>query len=92
MIYAQFFHLSTGYVEGSNPPRYEESARKRIEACGSNGVAILDARRSLAALHFNAARICAERGFLGYRLMRGARFTDARPMHDSIIRPADHTA
>lgn len=45
--YCQFFHESTGYVPGSIPPRFDDKYIKPIEMIGSDGVFILDARRSL---------------------------------------------
>ena len=71
MIWAQFWTESTGYVEGSMPPRFEETAVRPIEACGSNGYMRLDARRS----KYNNAGIaraeCVKRGWLGFSLIVG---------------------
>lgn len=65
MIYAQFYHLG---VISKTP----------IEACGDRSVIILDGRNSSATWHEIAARECAKRGYIGWRLFRGETFTRSR--------------
>lgn len=85
MIYAQFYYDSTGYVPGSLPPCFSPEYVKPIEACGSDGVAVLDGRLSLRNLHREALRIGIMRGkFNGYKLMRGETFTRSGPVSEFI--------
>lgn len=79
MIYAQFFQLSTGYVAGSVPPRFD-GPRVPVEACGDRAVIILDGRRTVADNVALARSECAARGFVGFQLCRGRTFTDSRPV------------
>ena len=70
MRYAQFFIMSTGYVAGSIPPRFDAAHIAPIEACGSDSVCILDgcyriarcvavARAELKAARDDAAQVIA---------------------------------
>lgn len=74
MRYLQFFTLSTGYVEGSNPPKFIPANRKPIEACGSNGVYILGRGETSTVV---GPKIAAKRGFIGWQLRVGASFTQS---------------
>lgn len=78
MQFAQFHHLSTGYVEGSIPPRFEESNKKPIPACGSDSVYVFDGRWGLPRCCSEAHRVAKARGFIGYSIERGSSFTSAR--------------
>lgn len=78
MIYAQCYVLDTGYVPGTIPPDFT-GARKPTEACGSDGVLVLDGRWSLGRKDACAALYGRRRGFVGYRLYQGRTFTEARP-------------
>lgn len=80
MRYAQFYAMSTGYVAGTIPPRFEASSRAPIEACGSDGVLILDARRRVAGSIREALQHAKARGFVGVRIYEGERFSSARPL------------
>jgi hypothetical protein len=77
MIFATFFHLSTGYVDGSSPPRFD-GEKKPIPACGSDSVAILDGRLSSTRRNAEARRLCLQRGFVGFQIESGSRFTSAQ--------------
>ena len=46
MIYAQFKTLSTGYINGSIPPKFSDKHKKPVDLLGSDGVCILDGRLS----------------------------------------------
>lgn len=72
MKFAQFYHLSTGYIKGTTPPVFSEENRKPIEACGSNAVLPLDGRYGANRMHSEAAKVCRERGFIGYSLHAGS--------------------
>lgn len=80
MIYAQFYQLSTGYVVGSLPPRFDESAKRPIEAVGSDSVYLMDGRFGRPRMHQTAMDVCKARGFIGYRLFAGESFTRSRPI------------
>lgn len=43
-VYIQFFHNGTGYIPGSQPPRFSQEYIKPVEICGSDGVSYLDMR------------------------------------------------
>lgn len=77
-VWAHFWCMSTGYVEGSNPPRFEEASKLPIPACGTdaymymfgNGQASLDRARAE----------CRRRGYVGFNVeTMGAIATDVRP-------------
>ena len=78
MIYAEFYHLSTGYVDGTIPPVFLASARKPIPACGTDSVLKLDGRFSRATMARVAAEVCRQRGFIGFTLNAGETFTRSR--------------
>lgn len=71
MIWAQFWTESTGYVEGSVPPRFEKSAVRPIEACGDSAYIRLDARLSKETNAGIARAECIKRGYLGFSLICG---------------------
>ena len=78
MKYAQFFQMSTGYIAGTIPPEFRADANKPIPACGSDSVFHLDGRFNLAT-QANAARAeCKRRGFIGFTLNAGERYTTSR--------------
>ena len=89
MIYVQMYHLSTGYVKGSMPPRFDEKLKKPIEACGSENVVVLDARLKLSRLKQQADSLLSSPKFhraCGYRLMRGSSFTNAKPISEYVAK------
>jgi hypothetical protein len=71
MKFAQFFHLSTGYVPGSIPPAFDAALKKPIPACGSDGILYLDGRWSLRKQVEKSREVCRQRGFLGFTLHAG---------------------
>lgn len=74
--------MSTGYIEGSIPPQFDDAHKKPIEACGSNGVLILDARCSTQFKLDVAEVTCKKRGFVGYRIYQGVSFSSAKPISE----------
>lgn len=78
MIFATFYKPSTGYVPGSIPPRFSPDHVKLIEALGSDGVAVFDGRWGIERCATEARRICKARGFHGFTIETGPRFTDSR--------------
>lgn len=88
-IYCQFLVMSTGYVSGSIPPRFEESNKVPIDLLGSDGIFILDARKSIV----NMAIDCKERikqlykvqnHIIGFRIYRSDRFDSRNCIYTNI--------
>lgn len=73
MIYAEFYHESTGW----NGRDYSGPV-KLIPACGSDSVAVFDGRWSRAHCVREARDICAKRGRNGFTLNAGESFTRSR--------------
>jgi hypothetical protein len=65
--FAEFYKLSTGYVEGSIPPRFDGPV-KFIRALGDRGTILIDGRLDDYTIHAIAADECKKRGFLGYKI------------------------
>lgn len=86
--YAQFYGLSTGYVEGSSPPVFLESNRAPIPACRDRAVIQMDGRMSGWRMECIAADECKKRGFIAYRMMRGASLREVQP-NGPVVR-VDH--
>jgi len=72
MIFAEFYHLSTGY------PSYTAKDIKPIPACGSDSVLVIDGRLSRDNMHYAAIERCISRGYIGYTLNSGESFTRGR--------------
>ena len=86
MIYVQFFNMSTGYIEGTIPPRFDKP-KKLIEACGTDSVLILDGRNS-RHIHLHLARQeCIKRGYKGYQLFKGESFTQSSSISELFTLP-----
>ena len=80
MLYAQFYNLSTGYVEGTIPPQFGEP--QLIEASGDRAVIILDARYNKATNEEISAKECAKRGYKAWRIFRGETFNRSSSVSD----------
>jgi hypothetical protein len=65
----KFLQLSTGYVAGSIPPRFDETYKKPIHACGSDATLHCDGRYSLQRIHKEALDYAKRRGFIGYQIV-----------------------
>jgi len=65
----KFLQLSTGYVAGSIPPRFDEAYKKPIYACGSDATLHCDGRYSLPRIHEEARDYGEKRGFIGYQII-----------------------
>ena len=87
MTYVQFFTMSTGYVAGTIPPRFDAANRQPIEACGSDGVHILDGRYRLARCIDVARAECRRRGFVGFTIMQGETFSRSRCLRELEVTP-----
>ena len=45
--YAILQVLSTGYIQGTTPPKFSNDNKKPIDACGSDSIVRLDGRKSI---------------------------------------------
>jgi len=87
--------MSTGYVEGTIPPVFDDARKRPIEATGDRAVLVLDGRLSTARLPAVViASECARRGYVGYRVFKGASFSDSKPVSGywPVPRRVDRTA
>lgn len=80
MRFAQFYQMSTGYVEGTIPPRFDDAHKKPTEACGDRAVIQIDARLKPKTAGEIAASECQKRGFCGWRIFEGDSFSSAKPI------------
>lgn len=78
MTYAEFYHLSTGYIEGTIPPQFNDANRKPIPVCGSDSVLKMDGRFSKRTMIQIATKIGTQRGFIGFTLNAGESFSRSR--------------
>ena len=87
MIYAEFYHISTGYVAGTIPPQFSDTARKPIPACGSDSVLKIDGRLNAYNRVRVASDVCLKRGYLGFTLNAGESFTRSREIrkYQSVV-------
>jgi hypothetical protein len=77
MDFAEFYHMSTGCVPYSIPPRYEDNMKKPIPACGDRSIIILDGRNNRATHVHIAREECRKRGYVGFTLNSGRTFCDS---------------
>lgn len=69
--YIQFKCLSTGYVDGSIPPKFSKECVKPSNCLGSDGRVRLDGRLSLDSMISEGVRLCRERGNkVGFSIVR----------------------
>ena len=81
--FAQFYHLSTGYISGTIPPKFDEAHKLPISACGSDSIYFFDGRMSLEDCAALARTVCKQRGYIGFTI-------EAEPLLNSkIIRPLE---
>ena len=77
-VYCQFKTLSTGYIEKSMPPKFDNAYKKPTDMLGSDGVFILDGRNNLDTM----INDCEQRANkmlkkpIGYEIIKADRFTD----------------
>lgn len=69
--FVQFYEMSTGYVNGTIPPTFKESAKTPIPACGSDSVAFLDGRLNARNYAREARELCKKRKFIGFTVEQG---------------------
>jgi hypothetical protein len=76
MLYAQFYKMSTGYIEGTIPPQFGKP--RLIEASGDRALIRLDNRYSSKSNGELAAKECKKRGFIAWSIFKGATFFNAK--------------
>ena len=69
--FAIFYHLSTGYVEGSMPPRFDKAHVKPIEACGDRASLRIDSRLTIDNAESLARDWAKKHKFVGYKIVKG---------------------
>ena len=86
--YCQFFKESSGYVQNSFPPRFEKSNIEPIEMCGTDGVMILDARKSVSSLVldciYQIERLKAIHKIIGFKIYKSKRFDSQNCVYTNI--------
>lgn len=78
MRYAQFYHLSTGYIAGTVPPKFSDDCRRPIPAVGSCAVMYVDGRYNDRRAAYEARKTCRERGYIGFTMHAGPTLADSR--------------
>jgi hypothetical protein len=78
--YAQFYTMSTGYIDGTIPPKFSESHKRLIEACGDRAIIQIDSRLSPKTIGEIAARECKARKYLAWEILRGDSLLSAKPV------------
>lgn len=69
--YIQFKCLSTGYAEGTIPPKFSKECIRAIDCLGSDGRVWLDGRLSLNSMVSEGVRLCTARGNkVGFSVVR----------------------
>lgn len=86
--YCQFFKESSGYVRNSMPPRFEKSNIEPIEMCGTDGVMVLDARKSVSSLIGDCmrqiVRLKAVHKIIGFKIYKSERFDSQNCVYTNI--------
>lgn len=86
-VYCQFLQLSTGYIPDTIPPQFSEDYKKPIDMLGSDGVYILDGRKSLSNLIHDCdiMRLKKRNVPIGFKIIRADSFLDEGViMHEQI--------
>jgi hypothetical protein len=76
MRYIQFQKYSTGYIEGSIPPKYSNEHIKLIDAVGSDRVFKLDGRKSLETQIIVGKKLTKKRKFISFKIIEATNFLD----------------
>ena len=82
--YVEFYHLSTGYVEGSAPPIFSDEHKKPVQVCGSDGTIQVDGRLNMQSIINIAKDRCMKFKFIGFKILKGETANRANPVSDYI--------
>ena len=74
-VYAEFYHLSTGY---DNKPKV------LIPGCGDRAIIRIDGRLNLSTTHGIAKQACGDRKYLAYQIMKGDSIMRLKQVSDLI--------
>jgi len=85
MLFAHFYHNSTGYVEDSIPPIFKPENVKPVPVCGSNGYFYLDGRLNLNNAIAKAMQVCKQRKFKGFTIHKGKSVLNEKPLTKLIL-------
>lgn len=83
MRFVQYYQMSTGYIEGTNPPQFDDKYKKPEPALGSEAITILDGRwkRSTYLLWaFDDAKSPRRHRYCGFVVMEGDKISTAKPI------------
>ena len=75
--YIQFYILSTGYVKGTIPPRFD-GPQVPVPALGSDSVIIPDGRLSDSSVYYLAKYEAVKRRYIGFSIERSDNFREPR--------------
>ena len=86
LYHAEFYHLSTGYIEGTTPPQFSKENKKPIPACGGDSVLVLDGRNNIDNMISDATNYNnrMKNKFTGFKILKGESFTRSREITDYI--------
>jgi hypothetical protein len=81
--FAKFYQISTGYISGTIPPKFDEAHKVPISACGSDSIYFFDGRLSLDSCISMARTVCKQRKLTGFTIEAGP------ILNCKIIRPLE---
>jgi len=70
--FAQFYQLSTGYISGTIPPKFDCAHVTPIPACGSDSVYLFDGRKKVENCLEEVRYICQYRNYIGFTIEQGS--------------------
>ena len=77
MKYTEFYHLSTGYIEGTIPPQFSVDYIKPIPACGMDSIMYHDGRYNLEHIINDSYNRLSKLGkhYIGFKIIQGQNIT-----------------
>lgn len=79
MIYAQLKILSTGYIDGTVPPKFDEHCKQPIDMCGSDSIIRLDARKNILNLKQDVctfvSKRCNKNSIIGFDIIKASDYS-----------------
>jgi hypothetical protein len=78
--YCRFKILSTGYIQGSIPPKFSDEHKKPIDLLGSDGVFVLDSRKNVSSMIFDIedriSKHMSKSSIIGFEIVKATNFRD----------------
>ena len=62
------------------PPRFDDSHKRLIEACGDRGIIEIDSRLKNETIGEIARKTCLKRGYHAYQILKGEKLLSAKPV------------